>query len=77
MSFVKISSMVINPRCITKIMINSSEYHIHLNSKTNWSIGGSAIIFWGNSDDEEVVKICSKERPEDYELVSKWIKKNT
>jgi len=67
--FIKLSSLVINSSHINKILIEKNKYEIHTISGTN------DFLFFGTGDisNKTKIKICEKENPIDYKILTKWI----
>lgn len=73
--FIRLSSSIINPRFIEHIEIKENLYIISL---SNNSINGTSIfsLGWINSSVRQF-GICSKNNPEDYRTITKWLDANT
>ena len=71
--FIKLTSLIINTKYINKILISSNKYYIYL---ANNKISGNMILYSSTvPTDEEEIQICSIKDPQDYKIVSEWIKK--
>jgi hypothetical protein len=73
--FIRLSSSIINPRFIEHIEIKENLYIISL---SNISINGTSFFNFGwiNSSVKQF-GICSKNDPEDYKIITKWLDANT
>ena len=71
--FLKLTGIVINANQIRIIDFNKpSEYNIHLVTKefSGFIMFGSGTI----NSVEPYITVCEKKNPEDYKIVSDWIK---
>ena len=71
MSFIKLTSMIINTKYITTILLKPSKYYIYI---ANHNINGFMLLGSGglNSGKTEI-KVCANKNPVDYKTVSDWI----
>lgn len=70
--FIKLSTSIINTKYINQILIRPNKYYIQLmNSKVDgffmFGCGGLTL------DPEEFV-ICADKTPDDYKIISEWVK---
>ncbi len=73
MSFLRLSSVIINTRYINRINVNPSGYSIHLMDTYSGDIMGSGVFFWGSCSSDKVIYINSVEQKEDYEIIKDWV----
>jgi hypothetical protein len=73
MSFLRLSSVIVNTRYINRINVNPSGYSIHLMNTHSGDIVGSALFFWGSSSSDKVIDIDSVEQKEDYDIITNWV----
>lgn len=73
--FIKLNKHIINPKFIEHIEIKENLYIVSLSNK---SINGTSIfsLGWINSSVQQF-GICSKNNPEDYKTITKWLDVNT
>ena len=75
--FLRLAHDLINTRYITMINIYKGEYHIKIGKSVSSSLQGSMIMVSGAiSRDNTNIIIKEKEHPENYKIVTDWIKKN-
>lgn len=69
--FIKLSSLVINTKYIKNIAhySNENKYVIDIVNHKHFGM----IMFGLNSYIDDYVKICKKDNPEDYKIITKWI----
>jgi hypothetical protein len=69
--FIKLTSTLINPHHIKKILLQPNKIYIHfVNPKIN------GVMFMGSAtidSSDDVIEICEKKSPEDYEKMLEWI----
>ena len=69
--FIKLTSMIINKNMITSVFIKPNKFNIYTMEN---NINGILIFGNGGFDSKfKKIKICEKESPEDYKIISKWI----
>ena len=75
--FLKLTNYLINTRYITMICMYKGEYHIKIGKSVSSSIQGFTILGSGTilRDNTNII-IKEKEHPENYKIVTDWIKKN-
>lgn len=73
MSFLRLSSVIINTRYINRINVNPSGFSIHLMDTYSGDIAGSGVFFWGSSSSDKVINIDSVKQNEDYEIITNWL----
>lgn len=73
--FIRLNKYIINPRFIEHIEIKENLYIVSL---SNSSIDGTSIcsLGWINSSFKQFT-ICSKNNPDDYKIITKWLDTNT
>lgn len=70
--FIKLSTIIINTHHIKLISISPTEYNIHFMDN---HISGLLVFGIGSVDSNySNINICIKEHPEDYKIISDWIK---
>lgn len=71
MSFLKLSSYVINLSKVSHISIKEGLYHINIteNNVSGFMLAGSGYV----SNTEHNLSVCKDKNREDYDIVSKWI----
>ena len=75
--FLRLSYDLINTRHITMINMYKGEYHIRIGKSIENSIQGFTVCGSGIfSRDNTNIIIKEKEQPENYKIVTDWIKKN-
>jgi hypothetical protein len=75
--FLKLTYHLINTRYITMISVYRGEYHIHIGKSVENHIQGFTMFGTGFfSRDASTIAIKEKEHPENYKIVTDWIKKN-
>ena len=77
--YIKLSSIIINPRYITHINLVTdglkvNNYFINLQCN-KWSMDGSWFYFSGESLKKEI-QISKFNNPSDFKIMSEWIDKN-
>lgn len=79
MKFIKLSTVLINPRYIHTIKIQSKLYSIRMVDHTMRGVilmgagtGGGTVM-----SDMSKIDICEKESPLDFKRVSEWLEQNT
>ncbi len=69
--FIKLTSMYINIKHISTILIKPNKFHVYLSSnKFDSILAVNSIV----SDTIEIV-ICEEKNPKDYKIVSDWLSK--
>jgi len=75
--FLRLSYDLINTRHITMINMYKGEYHIKIGKSVENSIQGFTMFGTGIfTRDNTTIIIKEKEHPENYKIVTDWIKKN-
>ncbi len=71
-NFLRLSYNIINKNFIRNITINTNNYYIYLtpNNRHGWMIGSFGVF----NSDYEYITVCNDTHPEDYKIVSDWIK---
>jgi hypothetical protein len=72
-SFLRLSSVIVNLSHVRKIVIQPDLYKIHMN---RFDVDG----FWvaasgGVSSNDDVLKVCKYNDPQDYQIVDEWVEK--
>jgi hypothetical protein len=64
--------MIINKNLITSVFMKPNKYHIYTveNNINGYMLFGSG----GASSSPEKIEICEEKTPEDYKIISKWIR---
>ena len=72
--FIKLMNLLVNTSQIIKIKSCQNKYYIHMNNNKN--INGFIIISVGalNTTDN-IIEVCEKEDPVDYQIITQWIYK--
>lgn len=69
--FLKLSNLVINTSKIIYVRKYETVYHIHMD---NLDFRGFYFYIFGSiSTTDNLITVCQKEKPDDYNIVSKWI----
>lgn len=74
--FLKLTGLLLNTNYIHNITIQPNKYIIHTASKKFF---GHIGLCYGSgyglvSSDNEVIEVCETKHPNDYKIVSEWIK---
>ena len=76
--FLKLTNMVLNAKYINAILIEPNKYYIHMMSNNFFGhIGlcyGSGYGFVSSGNEQ--IEVCETKHPNDYKIVSEWIKQN-
>jgi hypothetical protein len=69
--FIKLTKLLINTRHIVHIEKNKEIYKLHLH---NHRMDGFFFFGCGGLDSENnIIKVCKKEHPKDYDIMEKWV----
>ena len=75
--FLRLAHHLINTRHITMIDMYKGEYHIHIGKSVENNVQGFTMFGTGFFNrDASTIAIKEKEHPENYKIVTDWIKKN-
>lgn len=74
MSFIKLSSRLINPAYISSILLRENKYVIKM---LHVDIQGSSLFGSGSIESTNEIIICKKEDPQDYGVMNNWINQET
>ena len=71
-SFIRLSTMLINPSCIQTVRIHQDMYYIRMQQEvTGWMLVGSGNI----SSHSHRIEICKQSNEADYKVITEWIEK--
>lgn len=75
MTFIKLSTVVINSSKIKTILMKNNKYHIDLLHPRLFGI-----FFYGSggiSSERNHIEICKQDHTDDYNIITNWINTNT
>lgn len=73
MKFIRLSNRMINPSYITSIILKENMYTIKM---LHGDMSGFMIFGAGSFSTHSDIHICKKKDPQDYGVMSNWIKIN-
>lgn len=72
MSFIRLSTMLINPSCIQTVRMYQDMYYISMQREVSgWMLAGSGIV----SSHSHRIEICKQSHEADYKVITEWIEK--
>ena len=74
MSFIKLSSRLINPAYISSIILKENMYTIKM---LHFDMSGFTLFGSGSLSTHSDIHICKKKDPQDYGVMSNWINQQT
>ena len=71
MRFIKLSKTLINTAKIVQVNSYTDVYHIHM---CNNNISGFLIGMFGTlTTNDNWIRVCKKDAPDDYKIIQKWV----